>query len=39
LSFKFNDIIIIRNQQGGWWEGELNGRIGLLPANYVEIIK
>jgi hypothetical protein len=40
LTFAFNDIITIRNDSGGeWWEGELNGKVGLLPANYVEMLK
>jgi hypothetical protein len=38
LSFKFNDIIIIHNMKGDWWEGELNGRRGLLPSNYVKLL-
>lgn len=25
LSFKFNDIIVIRKREGEWWEGEMNG--------------
>ena len=33
-------FITIRNDSGGeWWEGELNGKVGLLPANYVELLK
>jgi len=38
LSFKYDDIILIWKQHGDWWEGELNGRRGLIPANYVEMI-
>lgn len=38
LSFKFNDVIIIHTQNGDWWEGELNGRRGLLPSNYVQLL-
>jgi len=38
LSFNFGDVLVIRRQDGEWWEGELNGRVGLLPANYVQLI-
>jgi hypothetical protein len=39
LSFKFDDIIVVWKQHGDWWEGEINGRRGLVPANYVELIQ
>jgi len=36
LSFKEGDVIIIHKKDpGGWWEGELNGKRGWIPANYV----
>lgn len=38
VSFQFNDIIIVHQQQGEWWEGEVNGRVGLFPASYVQLI-
>ncbi|XP_055320591.1 sorbin and SH3 domain-containing protein 1 isoform X24 [Sitodiplosis mosellana] len=39
LSFKKGDIIHIRREiDNNWYEGEINATIGLLPANYVEII-
>jgi len=38
LGFKINDIIIIHKQTGEWWEGELNGKRGLLPSNYVKLM-
>lgn len=38
LPFRAGDIITIRAQNGEWWEGELNGRRGLLPSNYVQLI-
>ena len=25
-------------QDGGWWEGELNGKRGLFPDNFVEVV-
>jgi len=38
LPFRAGDIITILKQDGDWWEGELNGKKGLLPSNYVQII-
>ncbi|XP_071442826.1 unconventional myosin-Ie-like [Hetaerina americana] len=39
LTFKEGDIIdIIKEHDGGWWQGRLNGVEGLLPANYIEKI-
>jgi len=23
----------------GWWEGNLNGKIGMFPSNFVEILE
>jgi len=37
LSFREDDIIgIVTRDSGGWWEGELNGKRGWIPANYVQ---
>eukprot|EP01100_Stratorugosa_tubuloviscum_P000275 TRINITY_DN1059_c0_g1_i1.p1 TRINITY_DN1059_c0_g1~~TRINITY_DN1059_c0_g1_i1.p1 ORF type:complete len:427 (+),score=249.51 TRINITY_DN1059_c0_g1_i1:198-1478(+) len=38
LSFQPNDVLIIHSQQSEWWEAELNGRRGLIPANYVRLV-
>ncbi len=39
LSFKAGDIINITNQyDNGWWAGELNGKVGYLPATYIQIV-
>jgi len=38
LPFKTGDIITIHNTNGDWWEGEMNGKRGLLPSNYVQLI-
>ena len=37
LSFKKDDIITIleRGSDPDWWKGELDGRSGLFPANYI----
>jgi hypothetical protein len=32
------DIILIidKDDPSGWWKGELNGKIGFLPTNFVQ---
>eukprot|EP01133_Synstelium_polycarpum_P008401 gene8401-9882_t len=37
LSFKSGDQIRIFKNEGEWWEGEINGQRGLVPANYVKL--
>ena len=36
------DIITILNKDapdsGGWWEGEINGKVGMFPNNFVELL-
>ena len=32
------DIITILNKDGDWWEGEVNGKVGLFPSNFVELL-
>ncbi|XP_067299759.1 rho guanine nucleotide exchange factor 7a isoform X1 [Pseudorasbora parva] len=40
LSFSKGDIInVTRTEEGGWWEGSLNGRTGWFPSNYVREVK
>lgn len=42
LSFKAGDVITILTRtetQIDWWEGSLNGRIGIFPANYIQLIR
>ncbi|XP_028823616.1 SH3 domain-containing kinase-binding protein 1 isoform X7 [Denticeps clupeoides] len=40
LSISIGDIISnIRKDDGGWWEGELAGRRGLFPDNFVRELK
>ena len=39
LSFKAGDVITVLTQTGqtdDWWEGKLNGQVGLFPANRCE---
>ncbi|XP_041970903.1 uncharacterized protein LOC121727254 isoform X3 [Aricia agestis] len=40
LSFRKGDFISVRRQiDANWYEGEIHGRIGLFPYNYVELLK
>uniref|UniRef100_A0A803TQT1 SH3 domain containing kinase binding protein 1 n=1 Tax=Anolis carolinensis TaxID=28377 RepID=A0A803TQT1_ANOCA len=40
LTISVGDIIThIRKEDGGWWEGQLKGRRGLFPDNFVREIK
>ncbi|KAF3687907.1 Proto-oncogene vav [Channa argus] len=37
LSLREGDTIkILKRGQSGWWKGEVYGRVGFFPANYVE---
>lgn len=36
IGFQKDSIINIIEKSGDWWLGELNGKIGLLPYNYVQ---
>ncbi|EFA77154.1 SH3 domain-containing protein [Heterostelium album PN500] len=37
LSFKAGDQITVFSCEGEWWEGEVHGVRGLVPANYVTL--
>jgi hypothetical protein len=38
LAFKAGDkIVVTKMEDPGWWEGSLNGKIGLFPSNYVRL--
>ena len=40
LSFRAGDVLRVLNRDGsGWWDGELDGRRGWFPSNYVEPIE
>ncbi|XP_038674133.1 rho guanine nucleotide exchange factor 7b isoform X5 [Scyliorhinus canicula] len=40
LCFNKGDVIhVCRIEDGGWWEGSLNGKNGWFPSNYVREIK
>ena len=38
ISFTKDTVINILEKSGDWWLGEFNGKIGLLPFNYVQSI-
>ncbi|XP_056016463.1 SH3 domain-containing kinase-binding protein 1-like isoform X5 [Ostrea edulis] len=41
LSLKENEVLTILDkdlEDAGWWRGELNGKIGVFPDNFVELI-
>jgi hypothetical protein len=39
LSFGVGDIVLVTKQDtSGWWEGENNGKHGMFPGNYVELL-
>ncbi|KAK0053604.1 SH3 domain-containing kinase-binding protein 1-like isoform X4 [Biomphalaria pfeifferi] len=40
MSLKVGDIITnVVTAEGGWWEGELNGKKGMFPENFVKLVK
>ncbi|XP_048883179.1 rho guanine nucleotide exchange factor 7-like isoform X2 [Brienomyrus brachyistius] len=40
LSFSKGELITVtRQEEGGWWEGTLEGRTGWFPSNYVREVK
>uniref|UniRef100_H2L8J0 Rac/Cdc42 guanine nucleotide exchange factor 6 n=1 Tax=Oryzias latipes TaxID=8090 RepID=H2L8J0_ORYLA len=40
LSFNKGEVILVtRQEEGGWWEGSLNGKTGWFPSNYVREVK
>eukprot|EP01087_Luapelamoeba_hula_P008905 TRINITY_DN2266_c1_g1_i1.p1 TRINITY_DN2266_c1_g1~~TRINITY_DN2266_c1_g1_i1.p1 ORF type:complete len:505 (+),score=129.05 TRINITY_DN2266_c1_g1_i1:107-1621(+) len=39
ISFNAGDLINVTfKDESGWWEGELNGRVGVFPSNHVEVL-
>lgn len=41
LDLKEGDIITVLNKDlpdKGWWKGELKGKIGVFPDNFVQIV-
>lgn len=39
LKLTVGDILIVINkEEEGWWEGDLNGKTGMFPSNFVELL-
>lgn len=42
LKLTVGDVVIVTNKDipdnEGWWEGELNGKVGVFPTNFVELL-
>ncbi|CAB4002935.1 intersectin-1 isoform X1 [Paramuricea clavata] len=36
LTFYKGSVITVLNREGDWWQGELNGQVGVFPNNYVQ---
>jgi len=39
LTLRKGDLITIIKEHPDWWEGELNGKVGVFPANYVQKVE
>ncbi|BFZ09204.1 hypothetical protein BsWGS_12243 [Bradybaena similaris] len=40
LTLRVGDVISnVQTAEGGWWEGELNGKKGMFPENFVKLVK
>jgi hypothetical protein len=40
LTLEVGQIIeILKQEEEGWWEGNLNGKIGMFPSNFVEVVE
>lgn len=38
LSLRVGDVITdVKQMEGGWWTGTLNGKTGLFPDNFVKV--
>jgi len=38
LSFVPGDILTILSRDGDWWRASMNGREGLIPSNYIQML-
>lgn len=40
LNLTEGDMVkVLDQEEEGWWRGELKGKIGVFPSNFVEIVK
>jgi len=39
LDLKEGDVIkVLKEDESGWWQGEVDGRVGWFPFNYIEVV-
>ena len=38
LTFYKGSVINVMSKEGDWWKGEMNGKIGMFPSNYVQAL-
>ena len=38
LTIKKGDRVKLLDKGKGWWKGELDGKVGLFPHNYVKLV-
>lgn len=38
ISFQPGTVFIVKSKSGNWWLGEIGGKVGFFPSNYVCII-
>lgn len=41
LELHIGDVVSVletKTEDNGWWRGEINGKVGLFPDNFVEIL-
>jgi len=41
LSLTVGDSVVVLDknlEDSGWWKGEINGKIGVFPDNFVELV-
>jgi len=42
LTLKEGDLIMLLSREvadKGWWKGELRGKVGVFPDNFVEVVQ
>ena len=40
LNLTEGDMVkVLDQEEEGWWKGELKGKIGVFPSNFVELVK